>query len=89
MLVAGAYLNDNDIVDLDGRLQLEGLEETARRLEDAYQRDARVFALSAGDRDNIFVALDRKCPRGLAELRAILAQQQGWQTSEAFTARND
>jgi hypothetical protein len=66
-----------------GRLELtrllrdDGFDDTAERLENAYDLETKVLALTIADRESILRALDAP-PDGLAELRGVLlAEHEG------------
>lgn len=71
MIVAGIYLNDNDLIALAGSLRSEGLLACAQRLEGAYYRDVRMLDLSVEETDDLLVVL-RDCPPELTHLRDAL-----------------
>ena len=59
------------------------LIHTAERLEQAYDREARIVALNTPDREAILRVLE-DCPEELAELRATLLQERVWRKREGF-----
>lgn len=75
MIVAGTYLNDNDIAALTEKLRECGLRESAARLDEAYHRDARTFPLSAEDHEAVLRVLDDGCSDSLRRLGARLQAQ--------------
>ena len=50
--------------------------QLADRLESAYGRQARVFALDVRERENPLYALDDLPTKALSELRGVLLQEQ-------------
>lgn len=77
MRFAGVYVNDYDIVTLTSRLRDAGLDATATKLNDAYTRDVRVFALTTADRESILHVLEEG-PDEFVELReALLVDVEG------------
>jgi hypothetical protein len=74
MLVAGMYVNDEDVLVLIGTLRDAGADAIAERFRDAYHRDARRLSVSVSERRTILCAL-ADCPAGLVELRAKLASE--------------
>jgi hypothetical protein len=58
-------------------LRCTGFDDTAERLENAYDRDTKIVALTVPDREAIIRTLDDP-PDGLAELRGVLlAEHEG------------
>jgi hypothetical protein len=60
-----------------------GLVHEAERLEDAYDQETKVLALTVPEREAILRALDDS-PDGPAELRAVLLDQQVWRRREGL-----
>ncbi len=58
-------------------------EPTATMLEQALERKVTVLALSIGERERIFRALDDP-PAGLAELRGVLLREHEWRVREGL-----
>lgn len=71
MIVAGTYLDDNELIALAGRLRGEGLREWADRLEGAYYRDVRILEMSDEESSDLLSALG-ECPGELIRLRSAL-----------------
>jgi hypothetical protein len=57
--------------------------DLAGRLEDAFGRMVRVFALTIRDRETIIHALD-DAPAGLEELRGLLLREHVWRKREGL-----
>ena len=72
MYLAGVPVRDDAILEL-ARL-LDDDPQLATRLEDAWSRDIRVFALTIPERETIIRALDDP-PAGLEELRGVLLRE--------------
>jgi hypothetical protein len=83
MFFAGVPVDDKVVLTLASKLRDAGLDETAERLETAYDRETAVLALSIAHRDDMLQVLV-DCPEGLCELRAVLLQQQEWRTREGI-----
>lgn len=66
--LAGIPIADRDVLELARNLRDAGFAETAETLEDAYDAERGVLALTIADREAILRALDDP-PDGLAELR--------------------
>jgi hypothetical protein len=62
---------------------LSMFDDTAGRLEDAYDAKCRVLALTIPDREAIVRALE-DCPDGLAELRSVLIREHEWRVREGL-----
>ena len=84
MFLAGLPVDDKLVLRLAAKLRDAGLAGTAERLENAYDRETRVLALNIRERDEILQALV-DCPDELAELRAVLVQQQMWRRLEGIS----
>ncbi len=71
MQLAGIPVRDADVLELARLLREADFEDVAERLENAYDRESRVLALTVPEREAIIRALD-DAPVGLAELRGVL-----------------
>jgi len=71
MMLAGIPVADKDVLELARLLREAGFEDVAERLEDAYDSEVTVLALTVPEREAILRALDDP-PEGLAELRDVL-----------------
>jgi hypothetical protein len=71
MQLAGIPVRDQDVLELARLLRSAGFDETAEWVEVAYDREAKVLALTIGQREEILRTLDDP-PDGLAELRGVL-----------------
>jgi hypothetical protein len=69
--------DDQLVLTIASRLRDGGLDDTAERLETAYDRETAVLALSISAHDDILQVLV-DCPEGLCELRAVLLKQRAW-----------
>ncbi len=85
MFLAGIPIEDKRVLTLAGKLRDAGLDDTAERLETAYDLETKVLALSIAHRDDLLQVLV-DCPEDLCELRAVLLQQQAWRDREGLSA---
>jgi hypothetical protein len=70
-------VRDQDVLELASLLGDGGFDDTAERLENAYDLETKVLALTIADCEAILRALDAP-PDGLSELRGVLlAQHEG------------
>jgi hypothetical protein len=77
MMLAGIPVRDADVLELARLLRGACFDATAEWLEAAYDREARIVALTIPQREEILRALDDP-PDGLAELRGVLlAEHEG------------
>jgi hypothetical protein len=83
LLLAGLPVPDRLVLELAECLRLEGITDTAERLEDAHMSGRDVVALTIDDREAILHALER-CPYGLAELRSVLLLEHEWRVAEGL-----
>ena len=77
IVLAGIPIDDKRVLTLAAKLRDAGLDDTAERLETAYDQETDVLAFSIAARDDILQVLV-DCPEGLCELRAVLLKQQAW-----------
>jgi hypothetical protein len=64
MMLAGITVADRSVIELAGMLRGAGCDDTAARLESAYEHQAPVLSLSTAERDEILAILV-DCPDGL------------------------
>jgi hypothetical protein len=83
VLLAGLEVPDRLVLELAHCLRAEGLLETAETLEDAYDGNNAIVALTITDRESILRALDN-CAYGLAELRGVLLLEREWRLTEGL-----
>jgi hypothetical protein len=81
--LAGIAVPDQNVLELALLLRKAGFDETAVRLEDAYEVEAKILALTIAEREEIIRALDDP-PEGLAELRGVLLREHEWRTREGL-----
>lgn len=81
MMLAGIPVPDRLVLTLAAQLRDARLDGTAERLENGYDRETKILALSVGERDDILHALI-DCDEGLGELRAVLLKEQLWRVRE-------
>ena len=74
-------MSDTTCVAPRGCFRDAGFDDTAEKLEDGYDRDTKVLALTIEDRERIVRALDDP-PEGLAELRAVPLREREWRVRE-------
>jgi hypothetical protein len=74
MMLAGLPVRDQDVLEIARLARDAGFDDTAARLEDAYDVECKVLALTIPDREAILRALE-DCPDGLAELRGVLVRE--------------
>ncbi len=83
MLLAGLEVPDRLVLDLARCLRGQGLIDTAETLEDAYDEEGGIVALSISDREAILRALEY-CPYGLSELREVVLLEHEWRAAEGL-----
>lgn len=77
MMLAGTPVREADVLELARLIRDAGVDDTAARLEDAYDLETKVLALTIADREAILRTLEDP-PEGLAELRGVLlAEHEG------------
>jgi hypothetical protein len=64
-------------------LRAGGFTETAERLEDAYDLETKILALTIAEREQIIRALGDP-PDSLAELRSTLLHEHEWRAREGL-----
>jgi hypothetical protein len=84
----GIPVDDRLVLDLARRLRDADLLATAAVLEDAYDAEPRVAALTITDREAILRVLE-DAPEGLAELRGVLLKEHEWRVREGLVERRD
>ena len=77
MMLAGLRVRDPDVLELAGLLRAADFENVAERLENAYDAETKVLALTVPEREAILRALDEP-PACLAELRGVLLREHEW-----------
>jgi hypothetical protein len=65
------------VLELACRLSASEFDELADRLEDAWRREVKVFALEVDERDAILRVLEDG-PAEFGELRTVLLQEHVW-----------
>ena len=83
MMLAGLPVRDQDVLEIARLLRSVGFEDTAGRLEDAWDAETRVIALTIADREAILRALDDP-PERLAELRGVLVREHEWRAGHGL-----
>lgn len=82
-MLAGIPVRDQDVLELARLLRDGGFDDTAETLEDAYDAECRVLALTIPDREAIVRTLADP-PDGLAELRGVLLREHDWRVREGL-----
>ena len=82
-MLAGIPVRDQDALELARLLRVAGFDDTGERLENAYDVECKIFALTVPEREEILRALDDP-PTGLAELRGVLLVEHEWQVREGL-----
>jgi hypothetical protein len=83
MVLVGIPIPDRLILTLASRLRDEGLDDTAERLETAYDDEIRILGLSIVERESILRVLDDG-PAEFAELRGVLLKEHEWRKREGL-----
>ena len=83
MWLARIPVADKAVLQLAASLREAELVDTAERLEQAYDREARIVALDVPDREAILRVLE-ECPEELLELRVTLLQEHVWRKREGL-----
>jgi hypothetical protein len=83
MMLAGISAPDKLVLELTVSLRKAGLQNTAETLENAYDAERRIVALTITDRESILRALE-ECPDGLGELRATMLREHEWHVREGL-----
>jgi hypothetical protein len=82
--LAGIAVPDQHVLELALLLRKVGSDETAERLENAYDLETKILALTIAEREQIIQALDVP-PDALAELRGVLLREHAWRVREGFS----
>ena len=72
--MAGLQVPDARVLDLARQLEAAGFDDPADRLDGAWRREIRVFALEVADRE-ASVRVPEDGPEEFGELRATLLQE--------------
>jgi hypothetical protein len=83
VMLAGVPVADRAVLDLARRLRDADLDEPASTLEDGYDADRRVVALTIPEREAILRVLE-DCRDELAELRGVLLREHEWRVREGL-----
>ena len=77
MMLAGVRVRDADVLELARLLRDAGFDDVAERLEDGYELETKVLAMTIAGREAIIRTLDDPLD-ALAELRGVLlAENEG------------
>jgi hypothetical protein len=71
------------VLELARLLRDGAFDDVAERLENAYDVECKVLALSISEREAIIRSLDNP-PDGLAELRGVLLREHEWRVREGL-----
>lgn len=77
MMLAGTPVDDKLVLTLAGKLRDAALDDTAEKLETAYDREAKILALTIPDREPILRCLEDG-PAEFGELRPVLLREHDW-----------
>jgi hypothetical protein len=83
MMRAGTPVPDSDVLKLAGMLRDSGFDDVTERLEDAYDLEVKVLALTIPEREAIIRTLDDP-PETLADLRGVLLREHEWPVREGL-----
>jgi hypothetical protein len=83
MMLAGIPVRDQDVLEIARLLRGAGFDDTTEQLENAYDVECKVLALTIPDLEAILRALE-DCPDGLAELRGVLVREHEWRIREGL-----
>jgi hypothetical protein len=83
MMLAGISVPDALVLELARLLRDAELPKTAEVLEQAYDAERRIVALTVTDRESILRALE-DCPDGLADLLGVLVHEHEWRVREGL-----
>ena len=83
VMLAGLPVRDQDVLELARLLRDVGFDDTAERLENAYEVECKVLALTIPDREAIVRALEDR-PDPFAELRGVLVGEHEWRRREGL-----
>ena len=84
MQLAGIPIADKDVLELARLLRENGFADVAEKLENGYDTETKVLALTVVDRESILWALDEPGTDGLAELRGVLLAEHTWRVREGL-----
>jgi hypothetical protein len=82
-MLAGICVHFTEMRKLSGLLRDSGFDDTAERLEDAYERRAAVVGLTIADREAVLETLVDP-PAELAQLRWILLDEHEWRICQGL-----
>jgi hypothetical protein len=83
MQLAGVAIADREVLNLAGRIRDAGFNGTAELLEDGWDREVPILALTIDDREAIIRTLEG-CPTEYAELRVVLLREVEWRRREGL-----
>ena len=83
MFLAGIPVDDRLVLTLAGKLRDAGLDDAAEKLENGYDRETKILALSIADRESILRVLEDGPPE-FAELRGVLLKEHEWRVRDGL-----
>jgi hypothetical protein len=83
MMLTRLPVCDPDFLEFASLLRDAGLDDTAERLEAAWDAEVKILALTIAERDEILRALE-DCSDGLAGLRGVLIAEHEWRVREGL-----
>jgi hypothetical protein len=83
MFLAGIPVDDRLVLVLAGMLRDAGLDTTAEKLENGYDRETKILALSIADPESILRVIEGG-PDEYVELRATLLKEHEWRVREGL-----
>ena len=81
--LAGIPIPDSDVLELARLLGSTGEPDLAARLEESWESETRMIALTIPERETILRALDDPQTDALAELRGVLLREHESRMDEA------
>jgi hypothetical protein len=84
MFLAGIPVPDARVLELARRLSASEFDELADRLEDAWRREVKAFALEVDEREASLRVLEDG-PEEFGELRGVLLQEHVWRQPEGLS----
>ena len=83
MMLAGFRVRDQDVLELARLLREAGFDVIAEKLENGYDRETKILALTITDREAILRTFDDP-PDGLVEFRGVLLREHEWRVREVL-----
>ena len=83
-MLAGTPVADAAVLELARLVRAAGFDNTAERLERAWDVETKVLALTIGEREELLRALDDPSTDALAQLRGVLLREHEWRVREGL-----